>query len=124
MTFDGFPVGYEVFAGNTHDLQTLDDRGHHGGPARNTGAGVDLWIDCGMAGARDPRLASPHRAALYRRAVSVSRAALAATAEASSAVRAATAEMVACLGEASIAAPAVVQNMGSVAKAQHSSKTL
>ena len=23
MTFDGFPLGYEVFAGNTHDSRTL-----------------------------------------------------------------------------------------------------
>jgi len=23
VTFDGFPVGFEVFSGNTHDSQTL-----------------------------------------------------------------------------------------------------
>ena len=50
VTFDGFPLGYEVFAGNTHDLRTLqtivaamEDR--HGALGR-------VWIaDRGMASA-------------------------------------------------------------------------
>lgn len=48
MTFDGFPLGYEVFAGNTHDSQTLQTivttmEARHGTVGR-------VWIaDRGMA---------------------------------------------------------------------------
>ena len=48
VTFDGFPLGYEVFAGNTHDSQTLQTivttmEGRHGTLGR-------VWIaDRGMA---------------------------------------------------------------------------
>jgi hypothetical protein len=42
VTFDGFPLGYEVFAGNIRDLQDrADDCDHHGSPARGRGARVD-----------------------------------------------------------------------------------
>jgi transposase len=52
VTFDGFPLGYEVFAGNTHDSQTLQSivatmEARHGmlGP---------VWItDRGMASAKN-----------------------------------------------------------------------
>ena len=50
MTFDGFPLGYEVFAGNTHDSQTLQTivtamEARHGALGR-------VWIaDRGMASA-------------------------------------------------------------------------
>jgi Transposase DDE domain len=50
VTFDGFPVGYEVFAGNTHDSQTLQTivttmEARHGTLGR-------VWIaDRGMASA-------------------------------------------------------------------------
>ena len=50
VTFDGFPLGYEVFAGNTHDsktVQTIVDtmEARHGGVGR-------VWIaDRGMASA-------------------------------------------------------------------------
>jgi transposase len=48
VTFDGFPLGYEVFAGNTHDSQTLQTivttmEARHGTVGR-------VWIaDRGMA---------------------------------------------------------------------------
>src|SRR5208283_2077516 len=51
VTFDGFPLGYEVFAGNTHDSRTLQTivatmEARHGVPGR-------VWIaDRGMASAR------------------------------------------------------------------------
>ena len=50
MTLTAFPLGYEVFAGNTHDSQTLaDDRGHDGGRGM---ACWRVWIaDRGMASA-------------------------------------------------------------------------
>jgi hypothetical protein len=42
VTFDGFPLGYEVFAGNTHDSRDpADDRGDHGGPAWRAGTRLD-----------------------------------------------------------------------------------
>ena len=50
VTFDGFPLGYEVFAGNTHDSRTLQTivttmEARHGMPGR-------VWItDRGMASA-------------------------------------------------------------------------
>ena len=50
VTFDGFPLGYEVFAGNTHDSQTLQTivatmEARHGMLGR-------VWIaDRGMASA-------------------------------------------------------------------------
>ena len=50
VTFDGFPLGYEVFAGNTHDSQTLQTivatmEARHGVLGR-------VWItDRGMASA-------------------------------------------------------------------------
>jgi transposase len=50
VTFDGFPLGYEVFAGNTHDSRTLQTivatmEARHGMLGR-------VWIsDCGMASA-------------------------------------------------------------------------
>ncbi len=50
VTFDGFPLGYEVFAGNTHDAVTLQTivatmEARHGMPGR-------VWItDRGMASA-------------------------------------------------------------------------
>jgi transposase len=52
VTFDGFPLGYEVFAGNTHDSQTLHTivttmESRHGALGR-------VWIaDRGMAGAEN-----------------------------------------------------------------------
>ena len=52
MTFDGFPLGYEVFAGNTHDSQTLQTivatmEARHGMVGR-------VWItDRGMASAEN-----------------------------------------------------------------------
>ena len=52
VTFDGFPLGYEVFAGNTHDLRTLQTivaamEARHGALGR-------VWIaDRGMASADD-----------------------------------------------------------------------
>jgi transposase len=48
VTFDGFPLGYEVFAGNTHDSKTVQTivttmEARHGAVGR-------VWIaDCGMA---------------------------------------------------------------------------
>src|SRR6202007_3273367 len=56
VTFDGFPLGYEVFAGNTHDSRTLQTivatmEARHGVMGR-------VWItDRGMASAAD--LAGP-----------------------------------------------------------------
>jgi len=50
VTFDGFPLGYEVFAGNTHDSKTLQTivatmEARHGVVGR-------VWItDRGMASA-------------------------------------------------------------------------
>jgi transposase len=45
VSFDGFPLGYEVFAGNTHDSTTLQHR--HGAVGR-------VWIaDRGMASAKN-----------------------------------------------------------------------
>ena len=42
LTFDGFPLGYEVFAGNSRRLANLaDDRGDDGGAARRAGTRVD-----------------------------------------------------------------------------------
>jgi transposase len=52
VTFDGFPLGYEVFAGNTHDSQTLQSivaamEARHGVLGR-------VWIaDRGMASAKN-----------------------------------------------------------------------
>jgi transposase len=52
VTFDGFPLGYEVFAGNTHDARTLQTivatmEARHGMPGR-------VWItDRGMASAEN-----------------------------------------------------------------------
>jgi transposase len=52
VTFDGFPLGYEVFAGNTHDSRTLQTivatmEARHGVPGR-------VWIaDRGMASAEN-----------------------------------------------------------------------
>ena len=52
VTFDGFPLGYEVFAGNTHDSRTLQTivatmEARHGGLGR-------VWItDRGMASAKN-----------------------------------------------------------------------
>ena len=52
VTFDGFPLGYEVFAGNTHDLRTLQTivaamEARHGALGR-------VWIaDRGMASAEN-----------------------------------------------------------------------
>ena len=52
MTFDGFPLGYEVFAGNTHDSKTLQTivatmEARHGVLGR-------VWIaDRGMASAEN-----------------------------------------------------------------------
>jgi Transposase DDE domain len=52
VTFDGFPLGYEVFAGNTHDSQTLQTivatmEARHGVLGR-------VWIaDRGMASAEN-----------------------------------------------------------------------
>jgi transposase len=52
VTFDGFPLGYEVFAGNTHDSRTLQTivatmEARHGIPGR-------VWIaDRGMASAEN-----------------------------------------------------------------------
>lgn len=52
VTFDGFPLGYEVFAGNTHDSQTLQSivatmEARHGMLGR-------VWItDRGMASAKN-----------------------------------------------------------------------
>jgi transposase len=52
VTFDGFPLGYEVFAGNTHDSRTLQAivatmEARHGVPGR-------VWItDRGMASAEN-----------------------------------------------------------------------
>lgn len=51
-TFDGFPLGYEVFAGNTHDSRTLQTIvatmvARHGVVGR-------VWItDRGMASAKN-----------------------------------------------------------------------
>ena len=53
VTFDGFPLGYEVFAGNTHDSRTLQTivatmEARHGMLGR-------VWItDRGMASAANP----------------------------------------------------------------------
>ena len=66
VTFDGFPLGYEVFAGNTHDsrtVQTIVDtmEARHGVVGR-------VWIaDRGMASADEPGVAAPDRAALHHR---------------------------------------------------------
>src|SRR5271157_3496911 len=52
VTYDGFPLGYEVFAGNTHDSKTLQTivatmEARHGVPGR-------VWIaDRGMASAEN-----------------------------------------------------------------------
>ncbi len=52
MTFDGFPLGYEVFAGNPHDSRTLQTivaamEARHGALGR-------VWIaDRGMASAEN-----------------------------------------------------------------------
>jgi len=52
VTFDGFPLGYDVFAGNTHDSRTLQTivtamEGRHGALGR-------VWItDRGMASAEN-----------------------------------------------------------------------
>lgn len=52
VTFDGFPLGYEVFAGNTHDSKTLQTivtvmEARHGAAGR-------VWIaDRGMASAKN-----------------------------------------------------------------------
>ena len=66
VTFDGFPLGYEVFAGNTHDSKTVQTivstmEARHGVIGR-------VWIaDRGMASADEPGVAAPDRAALHHR---------------------------------------------------------
>ena len=66
VTFDGFPLGYEVFAGNTHDFADLaDDRNHHGGPAWNAGTRLDHRPGHGQC--RESRVAAPNRPALHHR---------------------------------------------------------
>ena len=37
VTREGFPLGYEVFAGNTHDSRRCRHREHDGGAARHAG---------------------------------------------------------------------------------------
>ena len=45
VTEDGFPLGYEVFAGNTHDSQTVqDDHRGHGEETRRAATGCGSWI--------------------------------------------------------------------------------
>ena len=68
VTFDGFPLGYEVFAGNTHDSRSLQTivaamEARHGAFGR-------VWIaDRGMASAEKSGLAALDRPTLhYRRA--------------------------------------------------------
>ena len=42
VTVEGFPLGYEVFPGNTHDSRTRRDyRGHDGGASRRCRARLD-----------------------------------------------------------------------------------
>jgi hypothetical protein len=70
MTFDGFPLGYEVFAGNTHDSRTpADDRDHHGDSAWHAGACLDYRPRHGQRG--EPRVAAPDRSALHHRRAEV-----------------------------------------------------
>ena len=70
VTFDGFPLGYEVFAGNTHDFAHLaDDRGHHGGPAWRAGTGLDRRPRHGQR--RQSGVAAADRPALHHRRAEV-----------------------------------------------------
>ena len=70
VTFDGFPLGYEVFAGNTHDSQDrADHRGHHGGPAWRARAGLDRRPRHGQR--RQSGVAAPDRPALHHRRAEV-----------------------------------------------------
>lgn len=66
VTFDGFPLGYEVFAGNTHDSRTLQTivatmEARHG----MLGRGVDRRSRHGQR--RQPGMAARDRPALHRR---------------------------------------------------------
>src|ERR1700681_1382539 len=97
VTFDGFPLGYEVFAGNTHDWRTLhtngatmedprgmlggvrrqypqfadlaDDRRDHGGPEWNAGACLDHRSRHGERW--EPGVAASDRPALHHRCTQV-----------------------------------------------------
>ena len=66
VTFDGFPLGYEVFAGNTHDSQTLQTivatmEARHGALGR-------VWIsDRGMASPENLTWLRQDRPALHHR---------------------------------------------------------
>ncbi len=64
VTFDGFPLGYEVFPGNTHDATTVRTIVETDGSAsRRGGPGVDHGPRHGQR--RERRLAARHRAALH-----------------------------------------------------------
>jgi hypothetical protein len=70
VTFDGFPLGYEVFAGNVHDSRTLPTivttmEARHG----MLGAGLDCRSRHGQC--RQPGLAAPDQPALHHRRAEV-----------------------------------------------------
>ena len=70
VTFDGFPLGYEVFAGNTHDSQTLQTIvGHDGGATLRAGARLDRRPRHGQR--RESGVAAPDRQALLHRRAEV-----------------------------------------------------
>jgi hypothetical protein len=64
VTFDGFPLGYEVFAGNIHDSKTLQAI-----VATMAGAGVDRRPRHGEQG--EPGVAARNRPALHHRRAEV-----------------------------------------------------
>ena len=71
VTFDGFPLGYEVFAGNTRGFNDADDhRKHHGGPPRCRRPRLDYRSRHGQR--CQSGLAAPDReAALHHRSAEV-----------------------------------------------------
>ena len=70
VTFDGFPLGYEVFAGSTHDSQTLQGivatmEARHGVLGR-------VWVgDRGMVSVDNSDVAASDRQALHHRRAEV-----------------------------------------------------
>ena len=62
VTFDGFPLGYEVFAGNTHNFKDpANDRGRDGGPPWRVGPCLDRRSRHGQR--RESGVAAPNREA-------------------------------------------------------------
>src|SRR3984893_1267958 len=57
VTFDGFPLGYEVFAGNTHDSRTLQT--------------IVATMESRHGERREPGVAARHRSALHHRRAQV-----------------------------------------------------